>query len=180
MEIRKPADRTRFAKRSDGKSFYWIGEVVKIISNCGALADQSLLVGSQSSDSTIPSAGTDVAYIGAHQAGFVRKPHPAAATHAPLRVKTDYPYGTVASPLERSAKAASQAPRDARAEHSAHRQAAAAAKAPTAQPAAPPAKAARAMPESSDATVPEMGTNVVFEGASAVSAALQDVVTLGS
>jgi hypothetical protein len=118
----------------------------------------------QSSDATIPSAGTDVAYIGAHQAGYARKPHAAAAAGQPVHVKTAYPHGTVASPIK--------AAHAVKAAHAAHRQAAAAAAAasvPAAKPAAPVVRSARGMPESSDSEVPEMGTNVVFEGASAVS-----------
>ena len=147
----------------------------------------------QSSDSTIPSAGTDIAYIGAHQAGFARKPPPQAAAPAhPEHARIDYPYGTVA---DDGAKARAKGPapqRDIKAAHKVHRQAVAAAAgsaaaavpkphaefSPTfavkmeraAKRAARGEKSARAEPTSSDLAVPEMGTNVVFQGASAVRA----------
>ena len=161
----------------------------------------------QSSDSTIPSAGTDIAYIGAHQAGFARKlpPQAAAAAH-PVHARIYYPFGTVADDGVK-ARAKGPAPeRDIKAAHQVHRQAvaaaaggeqqvvpaaAAAAAAPkphaefsptfavkmerAAKRAARGEKSARAEPTSSDLAVPEMGTNVVFQGASAVRAVLVSV-----
>ena len=122
-----------------------------------------------------------MAYLGAHQAGFARKPpqHAAVAAAAAEATETS----------KRIKAATGPAVRDIKAEHDAHRHIAAAVEAkPQAKPQAAAAKkavalpvaaqerkramAARAMPQSSDEEVPEMGTNVVFQGASAVRAAL--------
>ncbi len=159
----------------------------------------------QSSDSTVPSAGTDQVYIGAHQAGYARKPHPqAAAAIHPVHAKTYYPYGTVAN--DGAAKAARAkhpaGEQDIKAKHHVHRQAVAAAAAGSGKQVVPAAaaapqphaefaptfamkmehaakraargvKSARTEPTSSDMEVPEMGTNVVFQGASAVRVVLE-------
>jgi len=110
----------------------------------------------ESSDREVPSAGTDVAYMGAHQAGYARKPqaHPRdikGEHHVHRRIAHAIAHKSAARGYDNFAPTfATKMEKD---EHMASE-----------------LSGQGHMPTSSDETVPEMGTNMVFQGASASGA----------